>query len=330
MTSIMISDSSPAAAAAAAAAGMGLPALVHNTGDRAGWRFIDFFLAEISNVNTRMAYYRAVSRFLDWCESVGFESLEQVRTRHVATYDKLLRVEMSDASVKQHLAGVRRFFDWMATGGVLDSNPAAAVRGPKMVLLKGKTPVLEAEQMRELLDSLPLDEMAGVRDRALLGVMVYTFGRVGAVVGMDVEDYYLDGRRPTFRLKEKGGKLHMVPAHHNAIEYVGDYLDAAGLEASPKVPLFQTVGWRGGSLTGKRMPRQSVWQMIKRRAREAGLPMTTGCHTMRATGITAYLDNGGSLEHARKLAAHASSQTTRLYDHSEDRLSLDEIERIRI
>ena len=84
---------------------------------------------------------------------------------------------------------------------------------------------------------------------------VYTFGRVGAVVGMDVEDYYLDGRRPTFRLKEKGGKLPMVPAHHNAIEYVGDYLDASGLEASPKAPLFQTVGWRGGSLTGKRMPR---------------------------------------------------------------------------
>ena len=132
-----------------------------------------------------------------------------------------------------------------------------------------------------------------------------------------------------FRLHEKGGKEHVVPAHHNAIEYVEDYLDRAELSGSPKLPLFQSVD-RQRQLSGRRMFREDVFRMLKRRARAAGLPETTCCHTFRATGITNYLQNGGSLEHARALASHESSQTTRLYDHSGDKLSLDEIERIRI
>ncbi len=171
--------------------------------------------------------------------------------------------------------------------------------------------------------------MVGLRDRALIATMVYTFGRVGAVTAMKVEDYYLSGRRRMFRLHEKGGKEHMVPAHHNAVEYVEAYLDAAELWSSPKMPLFQSVD-RQGQLTGRRLERKGALDMVKRRARAAGLPETTRCHTFRATAITNYLANGGSLENARALASHESSQTTRLYDHTDDQLSLDEIERIRI
>ena len=167
----------------------------------------------------------------------------------------------------------------------------------------------------------------GLRDRALLGVMVYSFARVGAVVAMDVEDYYQSGRRGMFRLHEKGGKEHVVPAHHNAEEYIEAYLDATGLRLQKKVPLFQTVN-RGGELTGSRLDRVDVFRMIKRRARQAGLPETACCYTFRATGITAYLSNGGTLENARAIAAHESSQTTRLYDRTGDKITLDEVERI--
>ena len=215
-----------------------------------------------------------------------------------------------------------------ADGGLLDSNPAAPVHGPKVVVRKGKTPVLDADQTRALLDSPSLTNITGLRDRALIGTMLYTFGRVSAVVGMDVEDYFLDGRRWTFRLHEKGGKFHTVPAHHAIVDCLGDYLDASGLADQPKAPLFQSVGPKR-QLTGRRLLRQNAWHVIKRRALQASLPLTTRCHTMRATGITNYLQNGGNLEFARALAAHESSQTTRLYDHSDDDLSLDEIERIR-
>jgi integrase len=73
-----------------------------------------------------------------------------------------------------------------------------------------------------------------------------------------------------------------------------------------------------------------AWRMIRRRAMAAGIKALIGCHTFRATGITAYLENGGTLEHAQAMAAHESSRTTKLYDRTKERLTLDEIERIRL
>ncbi|MDP7305316.1 MAG: tyrosine-type recombinase/integrase, partial [Pirellulaceae bacterium] len=128
-------------------------------------------------------------------------------------------------------------------------------------------------------------------------------------------------------LHEKGGKLHDVPAHHNAEAYVDAYLTAAGFADDAKSPLFRSVS-REQKLTSRRMYRVDVLRMIKRRARQAGLATRVCCHTFRATGITAYLQNGGSLEHAQRIAAHESVRTTKLYDRTSDAISLDEIERI--
>ena len=123
--------------------------------------------------------------------------------------------------------------------------------------------------------------------------MLYTFGRVGPVTAMNVEDYFVSGRRPMFRLHEKGGKNHLVPAHHNAQEYVEEYLEAAGVRDGPKAPLFQSADPARRTLTGRRLLTRNALAMVKRRARAAGLPETTRCHTMRATAITNYLQNGG-------------------------------------
>ena len=306
-----------------------LPALILGAGQETTWRFIDFFTATIRNLNTRRAYYRAVSRFLDWCQGQGIQELDQVQPIHVAAYVEELLLRLSRPSVKQHLAAIRKCYNWLVSGGQLRMNPASPVQGPKYIVRTGQTPILDAEETRHLLDSIPLTTIAGLRDRALIGTMVYTFGRVGAITSMDVGDYFLSSRRPMFRLHEKGGKIHLVPAHHNAVEYVEDYLEASGLKESPKAPLFQSVDPGRRGLTGRRLYPGNVWDMVKRRAKAAGLPATTRCHTFRATAITNYLQNGGSLENARALAAHESSQTTRLYDHSGDQITLDEIERIR-
>jgi integrase/recombinase XerD len=122
----------------------------------------------------------------------------------VAAYvEKLLRDGLSKPTVKQHLAAIRMLFDWLVTGGVLAINPAAAVRGPKYVIKKGKTPVLTPEEARLLLDSIDVSDNSGLRDRALLAVMVYSFARVSAVVGMNVDDYYQQGKRWWLRLMRK-------------------------------------------------------------------------------------------------------------------------------
>jgi integrase len=159
--------------------------------------------------------------------------------------------------------------------------------------------------------------------------MCYTFARVSAAAGMRVEDYYQSGKRWWFRLHEKGGKRHEVPAHHNAEAYLDAYLTAGTLASDPKGFLFRSFN-RRGELTENPMSRRDVLAMIKRRARAAGLPSSTCCHTFRATGITAYLENGGTIENAQTIAAHESPRTTKLYDRTSDEITLDEVERIAI
>ena len=126
---------------------------------------------------------------------------------------------------------------------------------------------------------------------------------------------------------EKGGKRHDVPAHHRATAALDAYVEAGELE-EPKAALFQTVDPAGRQLTGRVLERRVVLAMIKRRAAAAGLPASTCCHTFRATGITVYLSNGGTLERAQQIAAHASPKTTKLYDRTADTVTVDEIERI--
>jgi integrase/recombinase XerD len=182
--------------------------------------------------------------------------------------------------------------------------------------------VLTADETRILLDHIDVNTTAGLRDRALIGVMVYSFARVGAVVGMKVEDYFQEGKRWWFRLHEKGGKRHEVPAHHNAEAYVDTYLAAAQIADDRKGPLSRSLD-RERHLTERRLHRLEVLAtpaptcgvcrcgVIKRRARQAGLPHTTCCHTFRATGITTYLQNSGTIEHAQQIAPHAVRATSR-------------------
>ena len=217
--------------------------------------------------------------------------------------------------------------DWLVVSQVLPVNPAAAVRGPKHVVTKGATPVLTPAEARKLLEHIDTGTLAGLRDRALFSVMLYSFARVSAVLGMRRQDYFQQGSRGWLRLHEKGGKRHDVPAHHRAAEALDEYVEAAGLE-EPKATLFQSVDRAGRRLTGRALQRRVVLAMIKRRAAAAGLPPSTCCHTFRATGITAYLSNGGTLEHAQQIAGHASPKTTKLYDRTADTVTVDEIERI--
>ena len=133
----------------------------------------------------------------------------------MAAYVEQLGSATAKPTVKQHLAAIRQLFDYLVTGGILPSNPATSVRGPKFVVKRGKTPVLSAEEARKLLDSIDAADLIGLRDRALIGVMVYSFARVGAEAAMQVEDYFPQGKRSWLRLHEKGGKRHEVPCHHN-------------------------------------------------------------------------------------------------------------------
>lgn len=304
-----------------------VPRLIDSAGPDAIRRFIEFFVAQIRNSNSREAYARAVANFFDWSESRGIRRLEEIQPIVVAGYIEDLLTAYSAPTVKQHLAAIRMLFDWLVTGQIVRMNPASSVRGPKHVVKRGKTPVLTADEARQLLDSIDLTTVIGLRDRALIGLMVYSFARISAAVAMNVEDYFQEGKRWWFRLHEKGGKEHVVPAHHNAEAYLDAYVQATGIADDKGAPLFRTFD-RRGAITPRRLTRNDALCMVKRRALAAGLPSSTCCHTFRATGITAFLDNGGTIENAQAIAGHESPRTTKLYDRTSDEITLDEIERI--
>jgi site-specific recombinase XerC len=216
--------------------------LIAAAGERAQERFIEFFTANIRNRNTRRAYAQAVTEFLTWCEDRRVPSITSVQPVHVAGYIEQLTRERSAPTAKQRLAAIRHLFDWLVVGQVMPMNPASSVRGPTHVVKRGKTPVLSPEEARRVLDTIDVSTHAGLRDRALIGLMVFSFARIGAALAMKVADVYVQDRRLWVRLREKGGKRHEMPCHHNLETYLHAYLDGGGIDADSKGPLFRTIG----------------------------------------------------------------------------------------
>src|SRR5271166_652603 len=217
-----------------------VPALIAHAGDAAGWRYVEFFAANIRNPNTRRAYARACGTFFAWCEDRGL-TLTTIRPIDVAVWVEQLQEKHGAPGVKQQLAAVRMLFDWLITGQVVPTNPAAAVRGPKYVVTTGKTPVLDGAEWRKLIDSIPTETVRDLRDRALIATLSYSFARIGAALKMKVEDLRPQGTVWQLHLHEKGGKEHKMPCHHALAEMLHAYVAAAGIADDRKGWLFRTT-----------------------------------------------------------------------------------------
>lgn len=307
-----------------------LPALIAAAGPHAQRHFLEFFAATIRNPHTRRAYARGAIDFLGWCADRGVGALGRIQPIHVAGWIEQLGGAVAVPTVKQRLAGVRHLFDWLVRCQVVPANPAVSVRGPAWSVRRGKTPVLDPREARALIDAIDVTTPAGLRDRALIGLMVYSFARIGAALSMRVEDVFVQNRRLWVRLHEKGGKRHEMPCHHNLDDYLHAYLDGCAIAGDRKGPLFRTIARGTGQLSRTPLPQANAYQMVRRRAAKAGIATQIGNHSFRATGITAYLKNGGTLERAAIMANHASTRTTQLYDRRSDEVTLDEVERVMI
>ena len=299
------------------------------TGEKGTEEFLIFFAGMIRNENTRQAYLRAWARFDGWGKQVGLKHLSEIRPLHVATYIESISGELSASSVKQHRAALSKCFDFLVVRQIVGENPVATVVGPKLKVTKGKTPTLTDEEFLDLIESIPNDTLIGLRDRAFLTLLAYTWPRVSAAVGLRIKDYYPKGKRWYVQLGEKGGKEGNVLVHHKAQDTLDEYINKADLAHSPAVPIFQSFD-RRRQLTGRALDRREALAMVKRRAKKAGLHHERVCnHSFRATGITNYMANGGRLDIAQEWANHSDPRTTGLYDHSQDKVSLEEVERIR-
>lgn len=288
----------------------------------------EFFTAKISNENTRESYIRDAKQFAGWCVSKKL-TLEEIEPRHVAAYrDQLVKDGKRPATIKRQLSALRMLFSHMVSTGAMPYNPAREVKTQPIRRAEGKTPALDVAQMHQLFESFDPEKLIDLRDRALIGVMAYTFSRVSAACQLTGADYIDLGRRVVIRLKEKGGVEREIPCHPVLAEYMDAWIKHAGLTGN-NVSLFQTfTGQAHDTLSGRALSRDEALKMVKRRLARADLSSLFSCHSFRATGITTFLENGGQLETAQSIAGHADSRTTKGYDRRGSKLELAEIVRV--
>ena len=308
-----------------------LPDIIHRAGANAVFAAKEFFSGTIRNEHTERAYRHAVKRFLKWTEKHGGGELTQIAPWHVGQYFQGLAKTTSIATRNQHLSALRHFFDGMVVRHAIVLNPALSVRGERYTAIEGKTPEISIQQARDLLASLDTTHVVGLRDRAILAILVYTSSRAGAVAKLKSGDFYHAGQQWMLHFTEKGGKSREIPVRHDLHELISAYIDAAGLRDAPKdAPLFQSALKKQRRLTGKAIHVNDICRMMKRRLKDIGLPLLFSPHSFRVTTITDLLEQGVALEDVQRLAGHADPRTTRLYDRRERKITRNIVERISV
>lgn len=307
---------------------LSLPTLIESAGSAARYAWEEFIYGKIRNPHTRVAYERAIRRFLTHCEGINKE-LPTVSPRDVGSY--LDAQDYAPATKKLHLSAIRHFFDTLVTRHVIMLNPAHSVRGERLQVVDGKTPEITVAHARKLMRSIDTNHVVGLRDRAVIAIMIYTAARVGAVAALRRGDFYDLGDQHCLRFSEKGGKSREIPVRHDLQKFIGDYLTAGGTEYADKSkPLFRTTVRKTKKLTQNPMTAGDMARMVKRRMKDAGLPSRLSPHSFRVTTITDLLSQGVPLEDVQNLAGHADPRTTRLYDRRTRKVTRNIVERISV
>ncbi len=285
---------------------------------------LEFFAAQIRNSNTRSAYLMGLRAFIKFIDGKSLESATSIDTAaFIETHPG------SIATRKLHLSAIRTAFHYLQLKGLISHNPGQVVKAPKLRRTRGKTPILSKIELKMLLDGLyEIGDVIALRDRALIGLMVFACPRISAALSIRVGDYLKGGEGPRIRFLDKGSKTREIPVNSLLAEIFNDYLLAAEILGDDDGPFFRVTRGSSGVLKRKPMNRHDAYQMIKRRARRFGLSDEISNHSFRGTGITMFLKNGGTIEKAQELAGHASIDTTRLYDRRSDEIMRSELERI--
>lgn len=305
-----------------------IPRLVEAAGAGAKFAFEEFFYGQIRNRYTRRVYLRAVRQFATWCERHG---LELIRVTPADVAQHLDGLPIAPPTRKLHLSALRRFFDQLVVRHVLLLNPALSVRGERYQVIEGKTSEISIEQARRLLHSIDPSHIVGLRDRAVIAILIYTAARVGAVAKLRRNDFYESGDQFCLRFHEKGGKVREIPVRHDLQRWLHEYVRALPVpEAGTHTPLFVTTTTRTKRLTSNPLTADDMGRLVKRRLRDAGLSTRFSPHSFRVMALTDILSQGISLTDAQVLAGHADPRTTRLYDRRQQRVTRNIVERISV
>jgi integrase/recombinase XerD len=300
------------------------PEIVRIAGKNAEFAWEEFFQAGIANAHTRKNYLHAVRQFLAYAERRNWR-LDQISPGDVGEYFQ--KLPLAVPTKKLHLAALKKFFDNLVNRHAAFINPAATVRTERYAVIEGKTPEIHPKQATTLLQSIDTSNVVGLRDQAILAVLVFTAARVGAVAKLTRKSLVHDGSQYTLRFAEKGGKSREIPVRHDLQLLLLHYLESAAITEGP---LFRTAIRKTKTLTKNPMSGIDICRMMKRRLKTAKLPEQFSPHSFRVTTVTDLLDQNVALEDVQYLAGHADPRTTRLYDRRRRKVTRNIVERISI
>jgi site-specific recombinase XerD len=308
-----------------------LPEIIHRTGANAVFAAQEFFFGTIRNEHTQRAYLHAVKHFLKWAEKHGAGELTQIAPWHVGQYFTDIAKNTSIATRNLRLSALRHFFDAQVTRHAVVLNPALSVRGERFSVLEGRTPEIPIPEARKLLASIDTSHVVGLRDRAILAVLVYTTSRAGAVAKLRLGDFYQTGQQWMLHFNEKGGKSRELPVRNDLKDIISAYIDAAGLgKALKDTPLFQSALKKQRRLSGRAIHVNDICRMMKRRLKDFEMPLAYSPHSFRVTSITDLLEQNVPREDVQHLAGHADPRTTNLYDRRERKVKKNIVDKISV
>lgn len=302
-----------------------LPAAIQALGEHGRFAWDEFFAGQIRNKHTRAVYLRAVKHFLAWVEPFG-NRLERITPGMVGNYFDQLQLAIP--SKKLHMSAIRGFFDVLVRRHVCILNPALSVRTERYSVVEGKTPEISTIQARALLDSIETESLGGIRDKAIVATLVFTAARAGAVAKLRRKDFVHDGNQYALKFQEKGGKQRSIPVRHDLELILLRYLSTVE-SVERDSPLFRSLSRKGGlsehSVTGV-----DICRIVKRRLKQAGLPLEISPHSFRSCAATNLLMQHVPLEDVQYLLGHSDARITRLYDRRQREVTRNIVERISV
>jgi len=291
-------------------------------------RFRSLFATQIANEHTGAAYYGAINRFFSWAIT-RVDSLNEISAASVSEYVGDLAKTHSAQTVNQHVAALSKLFRYLAESGAVSGNPISSIRRVARTTPRTVRPVATVQQARMLLDSIDAETTAGLRDRAILALMVYAFLSVSEVVALDCRSYRR-ARKQSWLDVGEGANARTIPVHSALRRILDAYVSAADVNHERSGPLIRSLRRRSDRLSERRISRVDVLRITKRRSRAANLSEDVSCRMLRGVGIRVFLNNGGAFSAVKQMAGLRSMDAVETYAATPSIVTVADLERIAV
>lgn len=288
----------------------------------------DFFRNGLKNENTKRAHTRAVSNFCHWLDERKIKNFDEIDKKIVMEYVDMLQKRLSTATVLSSISAIRALFQWMISKDVMTMDPTMTVRIRRIQPLVIKTESLDEDDITKLINSIETTTAIGLRDRALIATIAFTFAPIGNILRLKVEDLSEINEKLFIRIQNKTNDTNEIQCHKNLGKIFREYMVILRKNGTTYSPVFPTIKKGTREFSNTPMAQSNVHVMIRRRALVAGIRHDISARMFRVTGIRKFLSNGGDLRSASMMAGHVSVKTTKLYDETSRKINEEDISRV--